>query len=113
MKILHNPRCSKSRETLKILNDHDLDPEIILYLESPPTVAELKQIIELLGIKPRELLRKSESAYKEQQLSDASLSDQHLIEMMAKFPKLIERPIVITNDRAVIGRPPSAVLELI
>jgi len=98
---------------LNILREQQVDPEIILYLESPPTVAELTKVIQQLGIKPRELLRKGEPAYNEQQLSEPALDDQHIIETMVKFPILIERPIIIKNDKAVIGRPPSNVLDLL
>ena len=113
MQIFHNPRCSKSRQTLALLNENGVEPEIILYLEQPPAESQLKSIIAKLGISPRELLRKGEADYKEQGLADTSLSDKQLIQAMCDYPKLIERPIVIDGERAVLGRPPESVLALI
>lgn len=111
--IFHNPRCSKSRQTLALLEENGITPEICLYLETPPTQAELKTIINKLGISARELLRKGEDAYKTEQLSDTELSDTDLIKAMIAHPKLIERPIVIKGETAVLGRPPENVLSLI
>lgn len=111
--IYHNPRCSKSRATLALLEEKGITPKIVLYLEEPPTKKKLKEIIGALGIAPRELLRSSEAAYKELKLSDKSLSDSALIEAMVSHPKLIERPIVITDKGARIGRPPETVLEVL
>ncbi len=112
--IYHNPRCSKSRQSLKILQDNNITPEIILYLESPPTKAELKDLLKKLGISPRDLLRTSEQAYKEADLSDPSLlTEQQLLQAMITEPKLIQRPIVVAGDKAVLGRPPENALELI
>ena len=111
--IYHNPRCSKSRQTLQILQEHDIDPEVVLYLETPPSSDQLKQLLKQLGKSPRELLRKSEQAYKDQGLSDASLSDDELIQAMVNEPRLIERPIVVKGQQAVLGRPPENVLDLI
>ena len=111
--IYHNPRCSKSRQTLQILEDNKIAPEIVLYLENPPTAEELKDILAKLGIKARGLLRKGEDAYKENQLKDDSLTEDQLIAAMVKFPKLIERPIVVKGAKAVLGRPPENVLALI
>ncbi len=113
MQIYHNPRCSKSRQTLALLNENGIEPEIVLYLEQPPTAVELKKIIGKLGITARELLRKGESDYKEQGMADNSLSDAQLIDAMCRYPRLIERPIVIDGERAVLGRPPENVLSLI
>lgn len=113
IKIYHNPRCSKSRQTLQLLQDNNITPEIILYLESPPTKNDLKNLLKKLGISARELLRTSEQAYKEAGLSDASLTGNQLLEAMIKEPKLIQRPIVVAGDNAVLGRPPENVLELI
>ncbi len=112
MKIYHNPRCRKSRETLAILEENGIKPKIILYLEDSPTQKELKEIISLLNIKPKDLLRKTEPVYKEL-IKGKELSDSQLIKYMAQNPKLIERPIVIKNKKAIIGRPPENVLELI
>jgi arsenate reductase len=111
--IYHNPRCSKSRETLALLQQHGIDPEVILYLETPPTARELSAIISKLGIDARDLLRTSESEYKSLNLSDTSLSQDAIIEVMASHPRLIERPIVISESSAVIGRPPANILALL
>ena len=113
MKIYHNPRCSKSRQTLAILQENGIEPEVILYLETPPSAAELKKLISQLGIAPRELLRKGEEAYKTQGLKDMALSDKELIEAMIKNPKLIERPIVTDGQKAILGRPPENVSNLL
>lgn len=112
MKIYHNPRCSKSRQTLKLINDAKKDVEIVEYLKSPPTFQELKSVIEMLGISPEQLLRKSETVFKEE-FKGKSFSDDEWINIMVEYPKLIERPIVIEGDRAVLGRPPENVLNLI
>jgi arsenate reductase len=111
--MYHNPRCSKSRETLQLLSDHDIEPEIIEYLDNPPSPQELGDIIELLGVQVRELLRTTEPAYQEANLDDDSLSEAELIEAICKYPVLLQRPIVISGNRAIIGRPPSRVLEII
>lgn len=111
--IYHNPRCSKSRQTLSILEEKGLEINVVKYLETPPNASTLKKLISALGIKPRELLRKGEDAYKELGLADSSLSDSALIKAMVENPKLIERPIVIKGDQAVLGRPPENVLQLI
>ena len=111
--IYHNPRCSKSRQTLELLQENNISPEIILYLETPPSKTELQDILKKLGIGARDLLRKGEEAYKEHGLSDTSLSDDQIIEAMLAAPKLIERPVVISGDKAVLGRPPENVLTLI
>lgn len=111
--IYHNPRCSKSRQTLALLEENGVNPSIELYLESPPSASALKGLLKKLGISARDLLRKGEQAYKDNQLSDQSLSDKVLIEAMIEHPKLIERPIVVKGDKAVLGRPPENVLELL
>ncbi|MAZ87020.1 MAG: arsenate reductase (glutaredoxin) [Cellvibrionaceae bacterium] len=111
--IYHNPRCSKSRQTLALIEEKGVTPEIVLYLENTPTADTLKALVKKLGISARQLLRKGEDAYKEQNLKDDSLSDAQLIDAMAKFPKLIERPIVVKGDQAVLGRPHENVLELL
>jgi len=113
IKIYHNPRCSQSRQTLQLLQDNNITPEIILYLESPPTKTELKDLLEKLGISARDLLRTSEQAYKEAGLSDTALSENQLLQAMVTEPKLIQRPIVVAGDKAVLGRPPENALELI
>ena len=111
--IFHNPRCSKSRATLALLQEQGIKPEIRLYLESPPDADELRSILKKLGKTPRELMRKGEAEYREQGLKDESLSDDELIQAMVKTPKLIERPIVLTQGRAAIGRPPESVLDIL
>ncbi len=111
--IYHNPRCSKSRLTLELLKDKGIDPKVILYLETPPSEKELVLILKKLNMEARELLRKGEAEFKEQNLSDASKSEEDIIQAMVHFPKLMERPIVIYGDRAVIGRPPENVLKII
>ena len=111
--IYHNPRCSKSRQTLEILKDNNMDPTVIDYLSSPPTHQQLDSILRGLEMQPRELIRKNEAEYKEYGLDDASLSRDQLIAAMIEHPRLIERPIVVVGDQIVIGRPPEAVLTLL
>lgn len=111
--IFHNPRCSKSRTTLSLLQDQGIEPEIRLYLQDPPDAAELAQILTLLGKSPRELMRKGEAEYREQGLADEGLDDKALITAMTATPKLIERPIVLANGKAAVGRPPESVLEIL
>ncbi len=111
--IYHNPRCSKSRQTLQLLQDKGLEPEIILYLETPPDKAALKALLRKLKINARQLLRKGETEYKDNQLSNPELSDEQLIDFMLRYPRLIERPIVVAGDKAAIGRPPESVLDII
>lgn len=111
--IYHNPRCSKSRQTLQLLNEHGIEPEIVEYLKTPPSKTELKRILKQLGLSPRDLMRKKEAEYKSSGADDPDLSDDQLIDLMLAHPKLIERPIVVKQDRAVIGRPPEKVLEII
>ncbi len=111
--IYHNPRCSKSRQTLALLEENGVTPEVIAYLETPPDKQTLNKLIDLLGITPRDLLRKGEAEYKSLGLADQSLSDDELVDAMVSTPKLIERPIVVRDNRAVLGRPPENVLALI
>jgi arsenate reductase len=111
--IYHNPRCSKSRQTLKLIEEKGIEPEIILYLEKPPTVSVLSKILDYLQMKPRDLLRKGEDEYKTFNLKDITLDNSIILKIMSENPKLIERPIVLSGDRAIIGRPPENVLELI
>tara|TARA_B100001063_G_C16246652_1_gene303301 strand:- start:110 stop:463 length:354 start_codon:yes stop_codon:yes gene_type:complete len=113
VQIYHNPRCSKSRQTLAILEENGISPEIILYLENTPDAKTISALLKKLNISARELLRKGEDAYKELNLKDTSLSDDFLIEKMTTFPKLIERPIVVKGNEAVLGRPPENALKLI
>ncbi len=113
VKIYHNPRCGKSRDTLKLLEAQGITPEVVEYLKTPPTAAELQDILTTLRIKPRELMRTKEAEYQENGLDDASLSDAELIEAMIRIPKLIERPIVLNNGKAAIGRPPENILAIL
>ena len=110
--IYHNPRCSKSRQTLEIIRSKGIEPEIILYLEEPMDKTTLTQLLEKLTIGAEQLLRKSEQEFKDN-FRGQELSEIQLIEAMVKYPKLIERPIVVADDRAVLGRPPENVLEII
>jgi len=112
-RIFHNPRCSKSRATLALIQDRGIEPEITLYLESPPDAAELRSILGKLGLSPREFMRKGEAEYKDQSLDNQSLTDDELIDAMVATPKLIQRPIVLAGDRAAIGRPPESVLDIL
>lgn len=113
IKIFHNPRCSKSRATLELLNSQDTDAQVVEYLKTPPTAGELEDILNMLGLSPRQLMRQGEAEYKELNLADESLSREQLIAAMVEHPKLIERPIVIANGKAAIGRPPELVLEIL
>lgn len=112
--IYHNPRCSKSRETLSLLKDNGIDPNVVLYLETPPDSATLRKLLTMLGMNSaRELMRQKEELYKELNLSDSQLSEEALIQAMVDNPKLIERPIVVSNGQARIGRPPEQVLDIV
>ena len=110
IKIFHNPRCSKSRQTLTILEDNGIDFDIIEYLKESPNKETLLQIINLLDIKPRDLIRKGETVYKEKLLNSENLTDDDIVQFMVDNPILIERPIVYDDNRAIIGRPPENVL---
>lgn len=112
MKIYHNPRCSKSRQTLDILRENNIEPEIIEYLKEIPTKKELTTLVELLGIQPEALIRKGEPDFKEN-FKGKTLSDKEWIQAMIDYPKLIERPIIVKGNKAVIGRPPENVLALL
>ena len=111
--IYHNPKCSKSRQTLKLLQEQGINPVTIEYLKNPPTVEKLKEILSLLGVSPRDLMRKKEDEYKELDLANSKLSDKDLIDFMVKHPILIERPIVLANGKAALGRPPEQVLDIL
>ncbi|WP_067514579.1 arsenate reductase (glutaredoxin) [Endozoicomonas ascidiicola] len=113
VQIYHNPRCSKSRQTLALLEEQGITPEIILYLETPPNADNIKELLGQLEISARELLRKGEPDFKDNNLKDTSLSDEQLIDFMCQFPKLIERPIVVNGSKAKIGRPPESVLDIL
>lgn len=111
--IWHNPRCSKSRATLALLQENGANPEVRLYLEDAPSADEISNALDLLGMAPRDLMRKGEAVYKENNLTDAGLDHTALIDAMAKNPILIERPIVFANGKAAIGRPPESVLDIL
>ena len=110
--IYHNPRCSKSREALKLLEEQGADVEVVKYLDTPPSKEELKSLLKILGISARELIRTKEAIYKELGLKEVE-DEEKLIEAMVEHPRLIERPIVIKDGKAVIGRPPQKVIELL
>ena len=109
----HNPRCSKSRQALALLRERKIEPEIIEYLKTPPSVQELDRILNLLAMEPRALMRKKESVYEDLALDDESLDRFSLLQAMIEHPILIERPIVVTKGRAALGRPPERVLDVI
>ena len=112
--IYHNPHCSKSRATLKLLEDKEIKPTVVQYLDTPPDADTLKKVLEMLAIEdPRVLMRKFETEYKENNLDDESLSRDDLIEAMVKYPKILELPIVVTNGKAAIGRPPETLLDIL
>jgi arsenate reductase (glutaredoxin) len=113
VRILHNPRCSKSRATLALLREHGIEPDVCLYLETPPDAAELDRILHALDMQPRDLMRTGESAYAEQGLDDTALDRKALIAAMVEHPILIERPIVLKENRGALGRPPENVLALL
>lgn len=112
MKIYHNPRCSKSRQTLELIQQAGQQIEIIDYLNQPPSEKELTTIIKLLGINAEDLVRKNEDVYKEK-FKDKKITQQEWVKILIEHPKLIERPIVIEGNKAIIGRPPEKVLELL
>ncbi|MFT3926584.1 MAG: arsenate reductase (glutaredoxin) [Myxococcales bacterium] len=111
-RIYHNPRCSKSREALALLREHGIEPEVVLYLEHPPSARELEVMLGQLGVEPRALLRTKEDAYAESGLTEES-SMREIADAIVAQPILLERPLVVIGDRAVIGRPPERVLELL
>jgi arsenate reductase len=111
--MYHNPRCSKSRQALGLLRDKGIEPQIVEYLKTPPDMATLEHLLDMLGLEPRELMRKKEKEYKENNLANPDLSREALIAAMVAHPKLIERPIVVKGDKAALGRPPEAVLDLL
>jgi len=113
IKIYHNPRCSKSRQTLQLLEEKGVNPEIVEYLKAAPSKEELETVLSLLNLAPRDLMRKGEAVYKEQNLADDSLSNDQLVAAMLENPILIERPIVLANGKAAIGRPPESVLDIL
>jgi len=111
--IYHNPRCSKSRATLALLEEQGEPCEVVKYLDTPPDKATLQQVLKMLNLSPRDLMRTGEAEYTENNLSDESLSDEQLVDAMLAHPRLIERPIVVKNGQAAIGRPPESVLAIL
>ena len=111
--IYHNPRCSKSRQTLGLLRENNIEPEIVEYLKTPPDAAALGKLLDMLGLEPRDLMRKKEKEYKENGLANPDLSREELIAAMIAHPKLIERPIVVKDEKAALGRPPEVVLDIL
>lgn len=109
----HNPRCSKSRQALDLLQDRNIALDVVEYLKAPPTIAELDRILTLLAIEPRALMRKKEAVYKDLALDDESLDRHSLLQAMVEHPILIERPIAVTKSRAALGRPPENVLDIV
>lgn len=113
IRIYHNPSCSKSRQTLALIREHGIEPEIVEYLKQPPTPGELKRIIHRLGVPVREVIRAGEAEYGDLGLADETLDDETLIDAVCSHPKLLQRPIVVRGDRARIGRPPESVEEIL
>ncbi|HQQ64101.1 MAG TPA: arsenate reductase (glutaredoxin) [Pseudomonadales bacterium] len=109
----HNPRCSKSRQALALLEEHGIRPDIVLYIDNPPDAKTLKVVLKKLGVSARTLLRKGEDEYKSLGLDNPRLKDAELIDAMCKYPRLIERPVFINGSKAVVGRPPEKVLEIL
>lgn len=111
--IYHNPRCSKSRQTLEIIRNKGIEPEIVEYLETPPSANKMKQLLTMLDMEPEQIMRKGEAIYKELGLKEAGLNKAELIKTLVDNPKLIERPIVVNGDKAALGRPPENVLDIL
>lgn len=112
-RIFHNPRCSKSRQTLELLTSRGIQPEVVRYLETPPTEQQLNDILELLNFQPKDLMRTGEKEYQELALNNPALTREQLIAAMVANPILIERPIVLANGKAAVGRPPENVLSIL
>ena len=111
--IYHNPRCSKSRQTLQLLKDNGVEPEIVEYLKTPLSAEQISELVNLLGVTVREVIRTSEADYKANKLADTSLTDKQLLDAMVTYPKLLQRPIVVKGNKAAIGRPPEQVLDIL
>ena len=111
--LYHNPRCSKSRQALELLRSRDIEPEIVEYLDNPPSLAELDAILKMLDMEPRELMRRKESVYRDMALDDDTLDRHSLLQAMVEHPILIERPIAVAAGRAALGRPPENVLDIV
>ncbi len=111
--LYHNPRCSKSRQALELLQRNGVEAQIVEYLKTPPDAQQLERILTLLGLQPRELMRHNEAEYRDNNLDDPALSREQLVQAMVDHPRLIQRPIVLRGDRAALGRPPEQVLEIL
>ncbi len=113
VRIYHNPRCSKSRQTLALLREQGIDPQIIEYLKTPPDAEALRELLQLLDIAPLDLVRRKEAEFQESGLDQGEPDAERVVEAIVRFPKLMERPVVVSNGRAAIGRPPEAVLDIL
>jgi arsenate reductase len=113
VKIYHNPRCSKSRAAMEYLEEHGIEADVIKYMDTPPDAETIQNLLNMLGKKPRDMMRKHEKVFKEAGLDDPTFTDEELVEAMAQCPSLIERPIVVNNDKAVIARPPEVVEDIL
>ena len=111
--VYHNPRCSKSRAAMEYLEENGIEAEVVKYMDSPPDANDIKELLSMLGMSPRELMRKHEKVFKEAGLDDPTFTDDELIEAMAQCPSLIERPIVVNNGKAVLARPPETVQDIL
>ena len=111
--IYHNPRCSKSRETLELIRGKGVEPEIVLYLEDVPAAEDIQDALQMLGMKPMDLIRRNEAEFEEHFVGADELTGEQLIDLMRLYPKVIERPIVVNKGKAVIGHPPESVLEVL
>ena len=111
--IYHNPKCSKSRKALEIIKSKNIEPIIILYLVNKLSKTEVKNLLSKLGLSIRDILRTGEDEYKNNNLKNENLTDDKLIDFLIKFPKLLQRPIVVKNNKAVIGRPPENILDIL
>mgnify|MGYP001823320938 FL=1 len=111
--VYHNPRCSKSRAAMEYLEENGIETEVVKYMDSPPDANDIKELLSMLGMTPRELMRKHEKVFKEAGLDDPTFTDDELIEAMTQCPSLIERPIVVNNGKAVLARPPETVQDIL
>ena len=111
--VYHNPRCSKSRAAMEYLEENGIETEVVKYMDSPPDANDIKELLSMLGMTPREVMRKHEKVFKDAGLDDPTFTDDELIEAMAQCPSLIERPIVVNNGKAVLARPPETVQDIL
>ena len=111
--VYHNPRCSKSRAAMEYLEEHGIEADVVKYMDSPPDANDIKELLSMLGMSPRELMRKHEKVFKDAGLDDPTFTDDELSEAMAQCPSLIERPIIVNNGKAVLARPPETVQDIL